>query len=87
MDVYTVLQVLSCFSCAQLFAAPWTVGRQAPLSMGFSRKEYWSELLFPLPGHLPDPGMKPTSLMPPALAGRFSTTSASWGAASSEILT
>ena len=41
---------------------PWTVARQAPLSMGFSRQEYWSELLCPPPGDLPDPGIQPVSL-------------------------
>ena len=46
------------------------------LSMGFSRQEHWSGLPCPPPGDLPDPGIKPTSLMPPALAGRFFTTSA-----------
>ena len=41
---------------------PWTVAHQAPpLSMGFSRQEYWSELPFPSLGHLPDPGIEPTS--------------------------
>ena len=40
---------------------PWTVTRQAPLSMGFSRQEYWSGLLFPSPGNLPDPGIEPGS--------------------------
>ena len=44
---------------------------RAPLSMGFSRKEYWSRLPFPPPGDLPDPGIKPASLESPALAGRF----------------
>ena len=47
--------MLSHFSCVWLFVTPWTVALQAPLSMGFSRKEYWSELPFPLPGYLPDP--------------------------------
>ena len=42
----------------------WTVACQAPLSIGFSRQEYWSELLFPSPGDLPDPGIEPG---PPAL--------------------
>ena len=42
-------------------AIPWTVARQAPLSMGFSRQEYWSGLPFPSPGDLPDPGIKPGS--------------------------
>ena len=41
---------------------PWTEACQAPLSMGFSRQEYWSELPFPSPGDLPDPGIKPGSL-------------------------
>ena len=41
--------------------APWTVVRQAPLSMGFSRQEYWSRLPFPLPGHLHNPGIEPGS--------------------------
>ena len=53
----------------QLFATPWTVARQAPLSMEFSRQEYWSGLPFPIPGDLPNPGIKPTSLSSPVLAG------------------
>ena len=44
-----------------LFATPWTVARQAPLSMGFSRQEYWSGLPFPSPGDLPNPGIEPGS--------------------------
>ena len=54
--------------------APWTVDRQAPLSMGFSRQEYWSALPFPPPGDLPDPGIEPKSPAAPALAGGFFTT-------------
>ena len=46
-------------SHVQLFATPWTVAHQAPLSMGFSRQEYWSGLPFPSPGDLPNPGIKP----------------------------
>ena len=57
-------------------AIPWTVTRQAPLSMGFSRQEYWNGLPFPPPGNLPNPGIKPVSLMSPALAGGFLTKSA-----------
>ena len=49
----------------------WTVACQTPLSMGFSRQEYWSELSFPPPGDLPDPGIKPMSPASPAMAGRF----------------
>ena len=48
-------------SCVRLFATPWTVAYQAPLSMGFSRQEYWSGLPFPSPGDLPDPGIEPGS--------------------------
>ena len=68
--------VLSCFNCAQLFAIPWTVVHQAPLSMRFSRKEYWSGYPFTSPGDLPNSGIEPVSLMSPALAGVFFTTSA-----------
>ena len=49
------------FSCVQLFVTLWTVACQAPLSMGFSRQEYWSGLPFPSPGDLPDPGIEPRS--------------------------
>ena len=70
--------MLSHFSCVQLFAAPWTVARQAPLFMGFARQEYWSGLPCPPPGDLPDPGIKPKSLTSPAMAGRFFSTSATW---------
>ena len=50
---------------------PWTVAHQAPLSMGFSRQEYWSGLPFPSPGGLPDAGIAPASLGSPVLAGGF----------------
>ena len=49
------------FSRVQLFATPWTVAYQAPLSMGFSRQEYWSRLPFPSSEDLPDPGIEPGS--------------------------
>ena len=65
---FVCLYMLSCFRHVQLFAVPWTVAHQAPLSNGFSMQEYWSELPCPPPGDLPNPGIKPTS---PALAGRF----------------
>ena len=61
-------------SRVRLVATPWTAAHRAPLSMRFPRQEYWSELPFPSPGDLPDPGIKPTSPMSPALAGRFFTT-------------
>ena len=65
---------------AQLFATLWTVANQAPLSTGFSWQEYWSGLTCPPPGDLPYPGIKPASLMSPALAGLFFTTSTTWEA-------
>ena len=68
--------MLSHFSCVRFFATPWTVARQAPLSLGFLRQEYWSGLPCPPPGDLPKPGTEPASLMSPALAGGFFTTSA-----------
>ena len=70
--------MLSHFSRVQLFVVLWTIARQASLSMGFSRQEYWSGLPFPLPGDLPNPGIKPASLISPALVGRFFTPSATW---------
>ena len=59
--------MLSYLSCVRLFATLWTVVHQAPLSMGFPRQEYWSELPCLYPGHLPDPGIEPTSPVAPAL--------------------
>ena len=61
--------MLNCFSSVQLCATLWTVACQVPLSMGFSRQEYWSGLPCPPPGNLPDPGIKPASFGSPALAG------------------
>ena len=58
------------------FVIPWTVACQDPQSMGFSRQEYWSGLLCPPAGDLLDPGVVLTSLLSPALASRFFTTSA-----------
>ena len=63
-------------SHARFFVTPWTVTRQAPLSMVFSRQDYWSGWPFPTPGDLPHPGIEPKSLAPLALAGRFFTNSA-----------
>ena len=76
MILFTSVQ----FNHVRLFATPWTVARQAPLSMGFSRQEYWSGLPFPPPGDLPDPGIEPASLTSPVLAAGFFTTSATWEA-------
>ena len=66
------------FSVVCLFAILWTIAHQAPMSMGFSRQEYWSGLLCPLPGNLPDPGIEPGSPTSPAPSDRFFTTSATW---------
>ena len=71
MCIYICIYVLS-HVC--LFATPWNVARQAPLSMGFPRQEYWSGLPFPPPGDLPNPGIEPSSLASPALADKFFTT-------------
>ena len=68
------------FSRVQLLVTAWTVARQVPLSVGFSRQEYCSGLPCPPPGDLPDPGIKPKSLMSPALAGGFFSTSITWEA-------
>ena len=67
--------VLSRFSHVWLFVTLWTIAHQAPLSMGFFRQHYWSVLPFPPPGDLPDPGIEPTTLMSPALAGGFLSSS------------
>ena len=68
--------MLSHFSRVQLFVNQWTIALQAPLSMGFSRQEYWSGLPFLSSGDLPNTGIEPTPLLSPALAGGFFTTSA-----------
>ena len=66
--------------CAQsltrvwLFATPWTLAHQAPLSMGFYRQEYWDGLPSPPSRGIPDPGIEPESPASPARAGRFITT-------------
>ena len=60
-------------SHVQFFETPWTAACQAPLSMEFSRQEYWSGLPFPTPGNCPSLGIEPASLVSPALAGGFFT--------------
>ena len=72
--------VLSCFSRVQLFVTLWTIAHQAPLSVEFSRQEYWSGLPCPPPGDISNPGIEPASIMSPALAGGFFTTSTTWEA-------
>ena len=66
--------MLSRCNCVPLSAVPWTGGRQAPLSVGFSRHEHWNGWPCPPPGGLPDPGTEPTSPVSPALSGGFSPT-------------
>ena len=71
--------VLSYFSRVLLCATLWAIAHHAPLSMGFSRQRNWSMLPCPPPpGDFPDPGIKPVSLTPPALAARLFTTSTTW---------
>ena len=67
-------------SCVRLFATPWTVAHKAPLSMGFSRQEYWSGLPFPSPGDLPDPGIEHRSpaLQADALTSEPPGNAVSW---------
>ena len=72
--------MLSGFSRIRLFMTQWTVAHQAPLSMEFSRQQYWSGWLLPPSGDLPDPGIKPMAPMSLALACGFFTTSATWEA-------
>ena len=72
--------LLSHFSCVWLFVTPWTVACLAPLSMGFSRQEYWSALPFPSPGDLLNPKIESASLMSPIYTGKFLTTSTTWEA-------
>ena len=68
------VRVKSLLSCLTVCDPMDCIAHQAPLSMGFSKQEYWSGLSCPPPGHLPHPGIEPTSLMSPALAGRLFTT-------------
>ena len=72
--------VLNHFSCIKLFVTVWTVACQVPLSMGFSRQEYWSGLPCPSPGDLPYLGILLVSLMSPALAAELFTTNFTWEA-------
>ena len=82
LSVSRTLCVCMCesLSCVQLFVTPWTVAHQARLSMGFPRQKYWSGLLFPSPGDLPDPVIKPRSpilqadSLPPEPPGKPSRT-------------
>ena len=70
--------VLCVHNQVQLFVILWTVAQQTPLSMEFSRQEYWIGLPFPPPGDLPDPGIQSWALEFTALAGGFVTISTTW---------
>ena len=61
--------MLGCSAVSDSFVIPWTVAHQVPLSIEFSRQEYWSGLPFHTPGDLPDPGIEPGSPVSPAFAG------------------
>ena len=67
----TIGMLMLMLSCVQLFATPWTVTLQAPLSIVFPRQEYWGGVPFPIPRDLPDPGMEPTFPASPTLASRL----------------
>ena len=69
-----------CLSHILVFATLWTVAHQAPLSMEFSRQDYWSGLPCPPPGDLPHPGTEPMSFMSPAFSGSLFPTSTTWKA-------
>ena len=68
------LNTVLCLVMSNSFATPWPEAHQAPLPMEVSRQEYWSGVPFPTAGDLPNPRVKPTSLVSPALAGEFFTT-------------
>ena len=78
--------MLSHFSRVWLCATLWTIACQAPLPMGFSRQEFWSELPCLLSGDLPEPGIEPTSPTSPAVAGRFFPASTTWEACTHFII-
>ena len=75
-----LLSMLSHFSHVRLSVTLWTAACQAPMSTGFSRQESWSGMPRPSPGNLPDSGIEPACHASPAVACRFFTTSATWGA-------
>ena len=84
-EVCLCVCMLSRFCHVWFFVTPWTVSHQAPLSIGFSRQEYWSGLPCPTPGDLPNRGLRSNlmwfeSLKSPALTGWFFTSSATWEA-------
>ena len=77
-NITNISAVLSLLRRDELCVTTWTVAHRAPLSMGFSRQEYWSGLWCLPPEDLPYPGIEPTSLISPTLASGFLTTRATW---------
>ena len=75
---HTYLTLTHSVNYLQLFATPWTIVHKASLFMVLSRQAYWYGLPFPLPGDLPDSGIKPEFPMSPVLAGGFFTTAPPW---------
>ena len=73
LSIFCVIVEVKSLSRVRLFSTSWTIAYKAPLSMESSRQEYWSGLLFPIPGDLPDPGIKSVSLVYPAFEGRLFT--------------
>ena len=76
-DIYIYICMLSHFSHVRLFVTVWTVAHQVPLSIGFSKQEYWSGLPGPPPGIFPTQGLNPSHYVS-CIAGGFFTTSATW---------
>ena len=74
LNIFRIKKKLCSVSHVSLFLVSWSAAHQAPLSMEFSRQEYWSGLPFSSPGDRPNPGTEPASPTSPALAGRFFTT-------------
>ena len=85
MPESTLFVVFQSLSHVRLFATPWTVTQQAPLSTGCAGQKYWSGLPCPPPGDLPDSGIEPMSFMPLSLASGFFTTSTTWEARISHL--
>ena len=76
MNAQLLCHVSSSLSCVQLFVIPWALARQAPLSMEFSKQEYWNGLPYPLPRDLTDSEIESEALASHELAGRLFTTAA-----------
>ena len=78
MDIYAYCCCFPVSKSCPTLETPRTIALHVSLSMGFSRPEYWSGMPCSPPGDFPDPGIEPVSLMSPAVAGEFFTTSITW---------